>query len=230
MWDNFGKQLYDNIIKEGRLGLYWDGLKNTLIIALAGLAIGVLIGTLIAVIKVVPSNGKVMMALGKVCDVYVALFRGIPMVVQLLLVYYVIFPGLPNMAAAILAFGLNSGAYVSEIMRGGILSVDPGQLEAGRSLGMSYSRSMWNVVLPQSLKNILPTMGNELIALVKETSVVSFIAVVDLTRAFRSIASANYEYIIPYCMLALFYLVIVLIFTVLIRLMERRMKKNERRR
>lgn len=207
-----------------------DGLKNTLIIALAGLAIGVLIGTLIAVIKVVPSNGKVMMALGKVCDVYVALFRGIPMVVQLLLVYYVIFPGLPNMAAAILAFGLNSGAYVSEIMRGGILSVDPGQLEAGRSLGMSYSRSMWNVVLPQSLKNILPTMGNELIALVKETSVVSFIAVVDLTRAFRSIASANYEYIIPYCMLALFYLVIVLIFTVLIRLMERRMKKNERRR
>ncbi len=207
-----------------------NGLKNTLIIALAGLAIGVLIGTLIAVIKVVPSNGKVMMALGKVCDVYVALFRGIPMVVQLLLVYYVIFPGLPNMAAAILAFGLNSGAYVSEIMRGGILSVDPGQLEAGRSLGMSYSRSMWNVVLPQSLKNILPTMGNELIALVKETSVVSFIAVVDLTRAFRSIASANYEYIIPYCMLALFYLVIVLIFTVLIRLMERRMKKNERRR
>ncbi len=207
-----------------------DGLKNTLIIALAGLAIGVLIGTLIAVIKVVPSNGKVMMALGKVCDVYVALFRGIPMVVQLLLVYYVIFPGLPNMAAAILAFGLNSGAYVSEIMRGGILSVDPGQLEAGRSLGMSYSRSMWNVVLPQSLKNILPTMGNELIALVKETSVVSFIAVVDLTRAFRSIASANYEYIVPYCMLALFYLVIVLIFTVLIRLMERRMKKNERRR
>lgn len=207
-----------------------DGLKNTLIIALAGLAIGVLIGTLIAVIKVVPSNGKVMMALGKVCDVNVALFRGIPMVVQLLLVYYVIFPGLPNMAAAILAFGLNSGAYVSEIMRGGILSVDPGQLEAGRSLGMSYSRSMWNVVLPQSLKNILPTMGNELIALVKETSVVSFIAVVDLTRAFRSIASANYEYIVPYCMLALFYLVIVLIFTVLIRLMERRMKKNERRR
>lgn len=207
-----------------------NGLKNTLIIALAGLAIGVLIGTLIAVIKVVPSNGKVMMALGKVCDVYVALFRGIPMVVQLLLVYYVIFPGLPNMAAAILAFGLNSGAYVSEIMRGGILSVDPGQLEAGRSLGMSYSRSMWNVVLPQSLKNILPTMGNELIALVKETSVVSFIAVVDLTRAFRSIASANYEYIVPYCMLALFYLVIVLIFTVLIRLMERRMKKNERRR
>lgn len=207
-----------------------DGLKNTLIIALAGLAIGVLIGTLIAVIKVVPSNGKVMMALGKLCDVYVALFRGIPMVVQLLLVYYVIFPGLPNMAAAILAFGLNSGAYVSEIMRGGILSVDPGQLEAGRSLGMSYSRSMWNVVLPQSLKNILPTMGNELIALVKETSVVSFIAVVDLTRAFRSIASANYEYIVPYCMLALFYLAIVLIFTVLIRLMERRMKKNERRR
>ena len=141
-----------------------NGLKNTLIIALAGLAIGVLIGTLIAVIKVVPSNGKVMMALGKLCDVYVALFRGIPMVVQLLLVYYVIFPGLPNMAAAILAFGLNSGAYVSEIMRGGILSVDPGQLEAGRSLGMSYSRSMWNVVLPQSLKNILPTMGNDLIA------------------------------------------------------------------
>ena len=205
------------------------GLRNTLIIALAGLAIGIVIGTLIAVIKVVPSNGKVALVLRKVCDVYVALFRGIPMVVQLLLVYYVLFPGLRNLPAAILAFGLNSGAYVSEIMRGGIQSVDPGQLEAGRSLGLSYTRSMWNIVLPQSLKNILPTMGNELISLVKETSVVSFIAIVDLTRAFRNIASQNYEYIIPYCMLALFYLVIVLIFTFLIRLMERRMKRNERR-
>lgn len=205
------------------------GLQNTLIIALAGLAIGIVIGTLIAVIKVVPSNGKVALVLRKVCDVYVALFRGIPMVVQLLLVYYVLFPGLRNLPAAILAFGLNSGAYVSEIMRGGIHSVDPGQLEAGRSLGLSYTRSMWNIVLPQSLKNILPTMGNELISLVKETSVVSFIAIVDLTKSFRDIGNQNYEYIIPYCMLALFYLVIVLIFTFLIRLMERRMKRNERR-
>ena len=206
-----------------------DGLIRTLYIAFGGLAIGIVIGTLIAVVKVVPSKNKFVGVLRKLCDIYVALFRGIPMVVQLLLFYFVIFAGtIPNIPTAILAFGMNSGAYVSEIMRGGIQSVDPGQLEAGRSLGLSYGRTMWNVVLPQSLKNILPTMGNELIALVKETSVLSFIAVVDLTTAFKFIADANYEYIIPYCMLALFYLVIVLIVTLLIRLLEQRMKKNER--
>lgn len=224
-WEAF----VEDFVTYGAYNTVIDGLIRTLYIAFGGLAIGIVIGTLIAVVKVVPSKNKFVGVLRKLCDIYVALFRGIPMVVQLLLFYFVIFAGtIPNIPTAILAFGMNSGAYVSEIMRGGIQSVDPGQLEAGRSLGLSYGRTMWNVVLPQSLKNILPTMGNELIALVKETSVLSFIAVVDLTTAFKFIADANYEYIIPYCMLALFYLVIVLIFTLLIRLLEKRMKKNER--
>ena len=125
-------------------------------------------------------------------------------------------------------FGLNSGAYVSEIMRGGINSVDAGQLEAGRAVGLPYSIAMLKIVIPQAIKNILPTLGNEFIVLIKETSVVSFIAVVDITKAFRAIGDANYEYIIPYIMLALVYLVLVMIITLGIKLMERRLKRNER--
>ncbi len=166
------------------------------------------------------------------CNGYVGLFRGTPIVVQLLVIYYVLFPSIgvrvDKLIVAIVAFGLNSGAYVSEIMRSGIMAVDRGQLEAARSLGLSYARSMWEVVLPQAIKNILPTIGNEFIALIKETSVVSFIAVVDLTRAFQTIASSNYEYIVPYLVLALCYLVIVLLFSSLVKLLERRMRKSDR--
>lgn len=228
-WDIFYKSFITN---EG----YKDvllGLKNSMLIAVFGLAIGIVIGTLIAVIKVVPKNNVFVKVLGKIADIYVGLFRGTPIVVQLLIMYFVLLPTLglkvDKVVVAIIAFGMNSGAYVSEIMRGGILSVDSGQLEAGRSLGLSYPSAMWSIVLPQSLKNILPTIGNEFIALVKETSVVSFIAVVDLTKAFRSIADSNYEYIVPYLMLALTYLVIVLIFTFIIKAMERRMRKSDRR-
>ena len=167
-----------------------------------------------------------------ICDVYVGFFRGTPMVVQLLLGYYVILPmcGIraDAMVVAIVIFGLNSGAYVSEIMRAGIQSVDAGQLEAGRAVGLPYWTAMLKIVIPQSIKNILPTLGNEFIVLIKETSVVSFIAVVDLTKAFRAIGDANYEYIIPYLMLALSYLVLVLGITFLIKLMERRLKRDER--
>lgn len=210
------------------------GLKHSMIIALLGLAIGIVIGTFIAIIKVVPKNKNVFLKiLDKLSDIYVGLFRGTPIVVQLLIIYYVLFPNIglrvDKLIVAIVAFGMNSGAYVSEIMRGGIMSVDGGQLEAARSLGLGYARSMWQVVLPQSLKNILPTIGNELIVLIKETSVVSFIAVVDLTKAFKSIADSNYEYIVPYLMLALSYLVIVIIFTILIKYVERRMRKSDRR-
>ena len=131
---------------------------------------------------------------------------------------------------AVIVFGMNSGAYVSEIMRGGIMSVDHGQYEAGRTLGLSYTATMVKIVFPQAIKNVLPTLGNELIALLKDTSVAGYVASMDLTRAFRLIATANYEYIIPYLMLAVFYLVIMLIVTVLIRLLERRLRKSEKRR
>ena len=211
-----------------------DGLYATIIIAVCGLLIGIVIGILIAVTKVVPKYSPVVRVLSKISDAYVGFFRGTPMVVQLLLVYYVLLPSMgiridSAIVVAVIVFGLNSGAYVSEIMRSGINSVDSGQLEAGRALGLSYSASMLRIVIPQAIKNIIPTLGNEFIVLVKETSVTSFITVVDLTKAFRGIASANYEYIIPYLMLALFYLVIVIIITLIIRAVERRFAKSDRR-
>lgn len=227
-WDNF----YNSFITHGGYNDVLRGLGNTMLIAVFGLAIGIVIGTLIAVVKVVPKNNVVIKILEKICDVYVGLFRGTPIVVQLLIVYYVLFPAmglrLDKLIVAIIAFGMNSGAYVSEIMRAGIMSVDGGQLEAGRSLGLSYGKSMWLIVLPQALKNIVPMFGNEFIALIKETSVVSFISVVDLTQAFRSIADSNYEYIVPYLMLALVYLILVLAFTYVIKVMERRLRKGDK--
>ncbi len=211
-----------------------DGLKNTVIIAVIGLAIGIIIGTLLAVTKVVPQKKWYAKMFSRLTDIYVALFRGTPMVVQLLVMYFVLFPliGLGNLSSvivAVIAFGMNSGAYVCEIMRSGILSVDHGQMEAGRALGLGYCRTMSSIVIPQAVKNILPTLGNEFISLIKETSVVSFIAVVDLTQAFRTVASGNYEYVIPYLVLALCYLLIVLIITICIRLLERRLRTSEKR-
>ena len=152
------------------------------------------------------------------------------MIVQLLIGKYILLAKVPidDVLIAVVIFGLNSGAYVSEIMRSGIQSVDVGQLEAGRALGMSYASTMMRVIIPQAIKNILPTLGNEFIVLVKETSVVSFIAVIDITKAFRSMADATYEYIVPYLMLALIYLIIVMLITVLIKIMERRLKKSDR--
>lgn len=209
-----------------------NGLLLTVEIAVLGLVIGVVIGTLIAIVKVMPKHKLVPRILEKICDVYVAFFRGTPMVVQLLIGYFVLMPALNipanGLVVSILIFGLNSGAYVSEIMRAGIQSVDLGQLEAGRAVGLPYRTAMLMIVIPQSIKNILPTLGNEFIVLIKETSIVSFIAVTDVTKAFRSIGDANYEYIVPYLMLAAVYLVIVLAITYGIKLMERRLRRNER--
>ena len=155
------------------------------------------------------------------------------MVVQLLIGYFVLLPMLKiavdNIIVAIVIFGLNSGAYVSEIMRAGIQSVDIGQLEAGRALGLSYGKAMIRIVIPQSIKNILPTLGNEFITLIKETSVVGFIAVMDLTKAFRQIGTAHYEYLIPYVALAIVYLVLVSLIALLVKIIERRFKRSERK-
>ena len=208
-----------------------EGLGNTLLIAVLGLLIGIVIGTVIATVKVMPKYKKLPRVLDKICDVYVAFFRGTPIVVQLLLGYYVIFPLLgikmqPEYAC-VLIFGLNSGAYASEIMRAGITSVDKGQLEAARALGMGYWVSMLKVVLPQAIKNILPTLGNEFISLIKETSVVSFVAATDIYKAFNKIGGQNYEYIVPYLVMALIYIVLVLGITGLLKLMERRLKQGD---
>ena len=222
----------EQFITKGGYKTVLSGLLVTVEIAVLGLIIGILLGTLIAVVRVTPKYKTFPKILDGICNVYVAFFRGTPMVVQLLIGYYVLFPAM-NLAidaviVAVLIFGLNSAAYVSEIMRSGIQSVDVGQLEAARALGLPYSASMLKIVIPQSIKNILPTLGNEFIVLVKDTSIVSFIAVVDLTKAFRQIGDATYEYVVPYLMLALVYLVLVLGITFVIRAMERRLKRNER--
>ena len=209
------------------------GLKNTLIIAVIGLLIGVVIGTLIATVRVVPKYKRLPRVLDRFCDFYVALFRGTPIVVQLLVFYYVFFPligvQITSVNVSILVFGLNSGAYVSEIMRSGIQSVDPGQMEAGRALGLSFARTMWEIVIPQAVKNILPTLGNEFIALIKETSVISFVGAADLYAAFNYIGSNSYEFMVPFLAMALIYIILVLLITMLIRLMERRLAVSDRR-
>ena len=209
------------------------GLKNTALIAVFGLLIGMILGCLFATCKILPKTNGFVKVLSGVVDVYIAIFRGTPRVVQLLLIHFVIFPAvgldISSVAEATLAFGLNSAAYVSEIIRGGILSIDIGQTEAGRALGLNYGKTMTKIVLPQAIKNVIPTLGNEFIALLKETSVVSFIAVVDITKSFQNIANSTYEYMIPYIVLALVYLVLVLAVTGIIKLVERRLRASDKR-
>lgn len=223
---------YTAFITKGAYKDALSGLLVTVIIAVCGLLIGILLGTLIALVKVMPKNKPLPRILNAVCNVYVGFFRGTPIVVQLLVGYYVILPALgvivDAVAVAVIIFGLNSAAYVSEMMRSGIQSVDAGQLEAGRAMGLPYWPAMMKIVIPQSIKNILPTLGNEFITLIKDTSVVSFIAVVDLTKAFRAIGDANYSYIVPYLMLAVVYLVLVLLITAGVKALERRLKRSDR--
>lgn len=210
-----------------------EGLQNTLLIACAGLVIGIVIGTLIATARVLPKYKTLPKVLNAICGFYVSLFRGTPIVVQLLVFYYVLLPlmgwNISGVQVAILVFGLNSGAYISEVMRGGIQSVDPGQMEAGRAVGLSFGTSMLKIVIPQAVKNILPTLGNEFIALVKETSVVSFVGAADLYVAFNYIGSNSYEFMVPYLVMALIYIALVLVISLFIKLMERSLQKSDRR-
>ncbi|MBQ7296560.1 MAG: amino acid ABC transporter permease [Clostridia bacterium] len=228
------EKFLDIFIDKGGYKEVLIGLQNTMIIAVAGLLIGIVIGTLIATVRVMPKYKRVVRVLDKFCSFYVALFRGTPMVVQLLVFYYVMLPligiKMSSVLVAITVFGLNSGAYISEIMRGGILSVDPGQMEGGRSVGLSYGTTMMKIVIPQAVKNILPTMGNEFITLIKETSIVSFVGAKDLYLAFQSIGSGTYEYMVPYLVMAIIYIVIVCLIALLIKVMERRLRKSDRGR
>ena len=232
---DFGKKVERFItvfVDQGGYHEVFLGLKNTMMIAILGLIIGVLIGTVIATVRVLPKYSRISKILNGFCSFYVGLFRGTPMVVQLLVFYYVMLPiigvKLSSVNVANCVFGHNSGAYISEIMRAGILSVDGGQMEGGRSVGLSYASTMIKIVIPQAVKNILPTLGNEFIALVKETSVVSFVGATDLYVAFNYIGSNSYEFMVPYLVMALIYIAIVCIITLGIKLMERRLRKSDR--
>ncbi len=225
--DTFFKYLFDY----GNYETVLIGLWNTVIIAVCGLLIGIVIGSFVAALKVAGGRNKIVKAFSYVGDAYTGLFRGTPIIVQLMIFHFIIFrgSGINTLLEAVIVFGLNSGAYVAEIMRGGILSVDIGQTEAGRTLGLSYTTTMFRVVIPQAIKNVIPTLGNELIALTKDTSVAGYVATMDLNAAFTAIAGATYDYLVPYLFLALVYLVLVILITVLIRFVERRMRKSERR-
>lgn len=232
---NFGNKIdaFINVfINAGGYKNVLTGLQNTMIIAVCGLCIGIVIGTLLATARVLPKYKVLPKVLNSLASFYVALFRGTPVVVQLLVFYYVILPlmeiKLSAVAVSVVVFGMNSGAYISEIMRGGILSIDPGQMEGGRSLGLGYGFTMIKIVIPQAIKNILPTLGNEFIALIKETSVVSFVGAMDLYVAFNYIGSNSYEFMVPYLVMALIYIVIVLVITLLIKIMERSLRKSDR--
>ncbi|MBR5439828.1 MAG: amino acid ABC transporter permease [Clostridia bacterium] len=229
LWEKF----IDALIYKNGYKKVLEGLFNTAQIAVVGLLIGIVIGTFIAIIRVMPKYKVLPRILDKICGCYVELFRGTPMMVQLLIGYNVLLPilgisvdsGLP---VAIIVFGLNSGAYVSEIMRSGINSVDHGQMEAGRAMGLTYATTMLKIVIPQAVKNILPTLGNEFIVLVKETSITGYVATIDLTRAFTKLGSDSMSYVIPYLMLGVAYLVIVLLISWGVRSLEKRLKKSER--
>ena len=223
-FENWLEILRVTFLEEQRYMMLIDGLKNTLIIMLGALVIGILIGGVIAMIKYCGEDIPWMQPLTWLCDLYTTVIRGIPVVVVLLIFYFIILKSANGITVGIITFGINSGAYVAELIRSGIGAVDPGQMEAGRSLGMSRLRSAWEVVLPQAMSNILPAVGNEMIALLKETAVAGYVAVQDLTRAGNLIRNNTYDAVNPLLVVALTYLALVILLTHLLRCLETRIR------
>ena len=222
-------KLYETFIASGGYKFLLEGLGNTIIITLGALAIGVLIGTLISVIKYFSEDVPKLKPLAWLCDLYVTVIRGIPITVLLLIFYLVILVTSKDIIVAILSFGINSGAYMAELIRSGINAVDKGQMEAGRSLGMNKAQAMSKVVFPQAIRYILPAIGNELIALLKETSVAGYVAIVDLTRAGNLVRNNTYDAVNPLLVVALTYLIMVVLLTRLLSALERRLAKSDNR-
>ena len=219
----------------------WDGLKNTMIITFFALLIGLAIGVVIATIRSTFDKNReeyrkkggifyfLWFIVNGICNIYLTVIRGTPVVVQLLIAYFIIFASSRNgVAVAIFAFGLNSGAYVAEIIRGGIMSIDNGQFEAGRSIGFNYVQTMIYIIIPQVFKSVLPTLCNEFIVLIKETSVAGYVGVMDLTKAGDRIRGISFKAFMPLIAVALIYLVVVVVLTQLVKILERRLRKNER--
>lgn len=215
-------KLYETFIETNYYTMMLEGLKNTLIITLGALAIGVVIGTLIAVIKYFAEETTAWRPLAALCNVYVTVIRGVPVVVLLLVFYFIILTS-ANGVVAILTFGINSGAYMAELIRSGINAVDAGQAEASRSLGLSRIQTMRKVIFPQAIRYILPAIGNELIALLKETSVAGYVAVVDLTRAGNLVRNNTYDAVNPLLTVAATYLILVIGLSQILGRFEKRM-------
>ena len=227
--------LKENFINDFIVDNRWmwlvEGLGVTLKITVLATLLGVVIGLFLALIKVSQLHGRKIPVLSQLADAYLIVIRGTPVVVQLLIIYYVIFASvtIDKVLVAALAFGLNSGAYVAEIFRAGIQSVDRGQMEAGRSLGLTYGITMRKIILPQAVKNILPTLFNELITLLKETAVAGYIAVADLTRAGDLIRARTFDPLLPLLAVALIYLIVVVLLTKIMNMLERRLARSDNR-
>lgn len=228
-FDSWLNTLYNTFVVSDRYMILIQGFQKTLIITLGALLIGVVIGTIVAVIKVFAVQNKKLKVLDVLCNIYLTVIRGTPVVVQLLISFFIIFVSAKDGTwVAMITFGINSGAYVAETIRSGIMAIDGGQMEAGRSLGFSNLQTMWLIILPQAFKNILPAVGNEMIALLKETSVAGYVAVVDLTKAGNQIKNTTYDQINPILLVAVVYLAVVMLLTKLLSILERRLRNSER--
>ena len=218
-----------NFIDDNRWRYITDGLKITLLVTVFAVLIGVVLGFLIAIVRTTHDKTGKLKILNAICKVYLTVIRGTPVVVQLMIIYFIIFGSvdISKVVVAIVAFGINSGAYVAEIFRSGIMSIDNGQFEAGRSLGFNYAQTMMYIVMPQAFKNVLPTLCNEFISLLKETSVPGYIALQDLTKGGDIIRSRTYDAFMPLIAVALIYLAMVMIFTKLVSLLERRLRNSD---
>ena len=228
MWDRLSEQIYLNFIKDDRWQYFTNGLEVTLIIAFFAALLGIVIGLVVGVIRSTHEKTHKLKFLNFLCSIYLTVIRGTPVVVQLMIIYYIILANARNkIPVAILAFGINSGAYVAEIFRSGIMSIDNGQFEAGRSLGFNYIQTMWYVVMPQAFKNVLPALCNEFIALLKETSVSGYIALQDLTKAGDIVRSRTFDPFFPLLTVAAIYLVCVIVLTQGVKILERRLRQSE---
>lgn len=229
-WNSVKADFHKNFIEDDHWKYIVEGVGNTLVLTGLSLLLGIFLGLFTAIIRVVFDKTGRLYYLDRIARLYVSLIRGTPLMVQLLIIYFVLLLpiGIEKFPAAVLCFGLNSGAYVSEIIRGGIMSVDGGQTEAGRSLGFGYGATMFHIVMPQAFKAVLPALCNEFITLLKETSVAFYIGVADLTRAGIKIRSITYSNFMPLVAVALVYLVLVLVLTKLVGILERRLRKSER--
>ena len=218
-----------NFIDDNRWRYITDGLKITLLVTVFAVLIGVVLGFLIAIVRTTHDKTGKLKILNAICKVYLTVIRGTPVVVQLMIIYFIIFGSvdISKVVVAIVAFGINSGAYVAEIFRSGIMSIDNGQFEAGRSLGFNYAQTMMYIVMPQAFKNVLPTLCNEFISLLKETSVSGYIALQDLTKGGDIIRSRTYDAFMPLIAVALIYLAMVMTFTKLVSLLERRLRNSD---
>ena len=220
---------YRAFIAEQRYLMYLDGLKMTLLVSLLAIILGVALGTILALMRMTAERRGKSTLLSKIAYVYIDIIRGTPTVTQLLIMYFVVLKGVDGLIVGTVTFGLNSAAYVAEIIRAGILAVDHGQMEGGRSLGLSYGQTMKDIILPQAVKNILPALGNEFIVLIKETAILGYVSIFDLTKVADFVTSRTYEAFAPLIGTAIIYYLVVKVLTLVLGAVERRLRQSDKR-